>query len=94
MSRFQALQNHRNDCQAIPKVSILPEGNDARITWSVVTGKTYKVQAAADITTNAFADFVTVIVPAAPAITQTNYLDVGAATNSTPWFYKVKLVTP
>jgi hypothetical protein len=94
LQEFLAGTDPTNSASSLRIISILPGGNDVRITWSVVTGKTYKVQAAADITTNEFADLATVIVPAAPAITQTNYLDVGAATNTTPWFYKVKLVNP
>jgi hypothetical protein len=94
LQEFLAGTNPTNSASAFQITSVLTEGDDLRITWSVVTGKTYRVQRASDIATNAFSDLATVSVPATPAITQTNYLDVGAATNSMPRFYKIKLVTP
>ncbi|HUJ10037.1 MAG TPA: hypothetical protein VL171_08425 [Verrucomicrobiae bacterium] len=74
--------------------SILPEGNDLRITWSVSTGKTYDVQAMTNLVGGDFTNLATVNVPATPAISETNYLDAGAVTNGEPRFYRIKLNTP
>jgi hypothetical protein len=94
LQEFQSGTDPTNSASSLRITSIRSQGSDLLITWSVTTNKTYKVQVAPDSIANAFADLATVIVPAAPAITETNYLDVGAATNNPPRFYKIKLVTP
>ncbi|MGD0651918.1 MAG: thrombospondin type 3 repeat-containing protein [Verrucomicrobiia bacterium] len=85
-----------NSASVFRITSILPEGNDILITWSAVTNKSYVVQVATNSFdgsyTNAFLDLATVAVPAAPPITETNYLDVGAVTNGESRFYRIKLV--
>jgi hypothetical protein len=93
LQEFLAGTNPTNSVSSFRITSVVAEGNNLRVTWLVSTGKTYRVQQTADITTN-FNDLATVSVLATPFITQTNYLDVGAATNAAPRFYKVKLVTP
>jgi hypothetical protein len=98
LQEYLAGTDPTNSASVLRITSILPEGNDILITWSAVTNKTYVVQVATNSSdgsyTNAFTDLATVIVPAAPAITQTNYLDVGAATNGWSRFYRIRLATP
>jgi hypothetical protein len=83
-----------NSASAFRITSILPEGNDLRITWSVSTGKTYTVQATTNLLGGSFTNLATVIVPISPAVAETNYLDAGAVTNGELLFYKIRLVTP
>jgi hypothetical protein len=98
LQEYLAGTDPTNSASALRITSILPEGNDILMTWSAVTNKTYVVQVATNSSdgsyTNAFSDLATVIVPAAPAITETNYLDVGAATNDSSRFYRIRLATP
>jgi hypothetical protein len=98
LQEYLAGTDPTNSTSAFRITSILPEGNDLRIAWSAVTNKTYAVQVATNSLdgsfTNAFGDLGTVAVPAAPAITETNYLDVGALTNDWSRFYRIRLVTP
>jgi hypothetical protein len=85
-----------NNASCFHITSILPQGNDILVVWSVVTNKTYVAQVAASPLgfTNAFSDLGTVTVPAAPFIAETNYLDVGAVTNAGARIYRIKVVTP
>jgi hypothetical protein len=98
LQEYLAGTDPTNSASALRITSILPEGDDLRITWSAVTNKTYVVQVATNSSdgsyTNAFTDLATVVVPAAPAITETNYLDVGAVTNDWSRFYRIRLATP
>jgi len=82
-----------NSASVFRITSIQPSGNGMAITWSVVTGKTYAVQVTTNSPSSGYTNLVTMAVPASPMITQTNYVDAGAATNSGPRFYRVKLVT-
>jgi T5SS/PEP-CTERM-associated repeat protein len=73
-------------------IGIAPEGDDMRVTWMMGSGKTNALQAAAgdggDYSNN-FADIFTVTNTVG---SQTNYLDLGAATNAPGRFYRVRLV--
>jgi len=64
------------------------QGNDRTIVWSAVGGIGYLVQVSSNITAG-FADVSPVITPGTNG-TQT-YLDIGAATNSTSRFYRIRL---
>ena len=96
LQEFLAGTDPTNSASTFRIISILPEGNDVLITWSVVTNKTYVVQVATNAVdgssyTNAYMDLATVIVPLSPLITQTNYLDIGAVTNGASRFYRIRL---
>jgi len=72
--------------------SILRQGNDIRLTWTTVGGKTNILQAANGAVgggySNNFTDIFTVTNTVS---TVTNYLDVGAATNFPARYYRVRL---
>src|SRR5258705_71102 len=57
---------------------VVPEGADIRVTWATADGKTNALQSSAVIAVG-FADIFTVTNTVS---TTTNYLDVGAVTNS------------
>jgi PKD repeat protein len=71
-------------------------GSDLRVTWTVVTDKTYAVQVATDelngSLSNSFVDLASVVVPPAPAIAETNYIDIGSATNAPARYYRLRLM--
>jgi PKD repeat protein len=68
--------------------SILPQGNDLLISWTMGAGRTNVLQQADGLGAGAsFTDIYTVTT----ASTVTNYLDVGAATNAVPRYYRVRL---
>jgi hypothetical protein len=98
LQEFLAGTDPTNSASTFRITSMQAQGNDVLITWSAVTGKTYAVELATNTSdgsfTNAFSALATVAVPAAPAITQTNYLDAGAVTNGVTRFYRVRLITP
>jgi hypothetical protein len=94
LQEYLAGTDPQDSASAFRIKSILPEGNDLRITWSVSTGKTYNVQATTNLVDGSFTNLATVIVPSFPAISETNYLDAGAVTNGESYFYRIRLVTP
>jgi PKD repeat protein/endonuclease/exonuclease/phosphatase family metal-dependent hydrolase len=68
--------------------SIVPQGSDLLITWTMGAGRTNVLQQMDDLTgAGTFTDVFTVLT----AGSVTNYLDVGAATNSAPRYYRVRL---
>ena len=75
--------------------SITPQGNDLLIAWMMGPGLTNALQASAggpggSYLSNGFADIFVVATNVTPG-TITNYLDVGAATNSPSRYYRVRL---
>lgn len=76
-------------------ISIKREGADIRLTWTTAGGHDYIVQTNAPPPsgsyTNNFSDLITISVPGIGEST-TNYLDSGAATISTAFYYRVRLV--
>ncbi len=71
--------------------AIVQEDVDIRVAWMSVGGKTNFMQATADLSSN-FTDFSSAIVISGAGVTSTNYLDLGAVTNSPARFYRVRLV--
>ena len=74
--------------------SVMPETNNVRISWQTVGGQTNVVQATAGVAggySNNYVDVSPIIIPSGGDLTSTNWLDVGAATNSPARFYRVRL---
>jgi hypothetical protein len=83
--------------QSFRILSIAPQGNDIRITWSTVAGTTNIVQATAgtvngSYTTNGFTNISSPSVIPGSATVTNSYLDIGGATNKPSRFYRVRLV--
>ena len=76
--------------------NVAREGNDLRVTWTSVGGRSNILQVAtagpSGYTTNGFTDLGSMIVPTNTAIITTNYLDIGGATNKPARYYRVRLV--
>jgi hypothetical protein len=73
---------------------IAKEGNNIRITWPTVGGRTNVVQTSSGNSGGSFTNFTDhspIIVPAGGDFTTTNYLDVGAVTNSPARFYRIRV---
>jgi hypothetical protein len=98
LQEYLAGSDPTNSASVLRITAIGVVGDDIRVSWTAVTNKTYVVQVTTNFAdgsfTNAFTDLATVVVPAAPPITGTNYLDFGAATNGPSRFYRIKLVSP
>jgi hypothetical protein len=72
-------------------ISITPEGDDILITWSCGGGRTNVVQAAFDLGSG-YSNICDNIILTGTGDSVTNYLDVGAATNSPVLLYRIQLV--
>jgi Polysaccharide lyase len=69
-------------------VNTQPQGNDQAVSWSAIGGVSYVVQAS----TNLSAGFFDISPVIAPDQDGTNtFMDTGAATNSVPRFYRIRL---
>lgn len=71
--------------------AIAPEGNDIRIAWSTIGGKTNFIQAG-NVSLNNFTNISSAIVCPGTTSATTNYLDAGAVTNFPSRFYRIRLV--
>ncbi|HUJ71312.1 MAG TPA: hypothetical protein VLZ30_03655, partial [Verrucomicrobiae bacterium] len=83
-----------NPASSFRIISVVPSGIDLRVTWRMGSGKTNALQVTAGdanggYNTNNFTDIFTVTDTVG---TVTNYLDLGAATNTPSRFYRVRLV--
>ena len=96
LQEYLAGTDPTNSASALRITAITRSGNDIRISWTAVTNKTYVVQVVTNFTSGAFANAIaelaTVVVPASPAITATNYLDIGAVTNGPSRVYRIRLI--
>ena len=72
--------------------SIICQGNDIRVTWQSMAGKTNALQRAGDISGNYSNNFADIFVITNNLGSVTNYLDTGAATNFPGRYYRVRLV--
>jgi hypothetical protein len=68
----------------------LATNSDVMLTWTTVGGKSYVVQAGTDLI-DGFADISTPVNAAVSGESTTNYLDLGALTNASSRFYRVRL---
>ena len=90
---FQAGTNPTNSASAFRITAIAREGNNLRVTWMTGTGKTNALdRSAGDLSGNFTTDFAAIFTVTNTVGTATNYLDVGAATNTPARYYRVRLV--
>ena len=76
--------------------SIVSEGDDFRVTWTTVGCKKYRLQAGngdedGSIVSGNFADIGPLFSIPGSGDSATNYLDIGASTNGTARYYRVRL---
>lgn len=85
---FIAGTNPTNATSTLRITAINQTGNNLRVTWVTGPGKTNALQAAGSVA----GSYATIFVATNTIGTITNYLDVGAATNTMPHYYRVRLV--
>ena len=83
------------DPNAFQITSVAREGNDFRVTWLMAPGQTNALQVSSggsqgSYSTNSFAD-IFVVTNNTTTGTLTNYLDIGAATNTPSRYYRARL---
>jgi len=79
-----------NSSSCLRVTGVAREGDDVRITWTAVGGKSYMVQTNST-PSSGFADFSPAISVPGVGESVTNYLHAGGATNSSALFYRVRL---
>jgi hypothetical protein len=93
LQEFQAGTNPTNGASAFRITAIAREGKNLRVTWMTGTGKTNALdRSAGDLSGNFTTDFAAIFTVTNTVGTATNYLDVGAATNTPARYYRVRLV--
>ena len=92
LAEFLTGTDPTNNTSAFRITSVVPEGNNLKINWTMGSGRTNALQfspgAPGSYTTN-FTDIFTVTNTVGTA---TNYLDIGAATNFPARYYRIRLV--
>jgi hypothetical protein len=91
LQEYLAGTNPTNAASSFHVLSIMPTNDDVLIVWQTADGHTNVVQAASDLS-GSYSTISPNIVVTGNGDTTTNYLDVGAATNTTPRYYRVRLV--
>jgi DNA/RNA endonuclease G (NUC1)/PKD repeat protein len=89
MQEFLTGTDPTNNASAFRVLSIVPEGNDLRVTWSTAPGRT---NAAQFTTGNYNTNFTDVFIVTNTLGTVTNFLDIGAATNTPGGYYRIRLL--
>ena len=91
LQEFLAGTDPTNSASSFRITSVVGSGSDVLISWMTGIGKTNALQVTAGggYATNGFADIFTVTNAVSAT---TNYLDVGASTNSPARYYRVRLV--
>ncbi|MBM3859732.1 MAG: hypothetical protein FJ395_08800, partial [Verrucomicrobia bacterium] len=79
-----------NSASRLRVVSMAREGDDIRITWTAVGGKSYVVQTNS-VPGTGFADFNPVIYVPGVGESVTNHVHTGGATNASSFFYRIRL---
>ncbi len=88
LAEFLCGTDPTNSASAFRIVSIVRTNDDLRITWTTAAGKTNALERSGSVATN----YAAVFTATNTAAGTTNYLDTGAATNSTERYYRVRLV--
>jgi T5SS/PEP-CTERM-associated repeat protein len=94
LQEYLAGTDPTNGASSFRIISVAPSGIDLLVTWMTGIGRTNALQATAgdasgSYNTSSFVDIFTVTNTVGPV---TNYLDIGAVTNSPSRFYRVRLV--
>ena len=91
LTEFLTGTNPTNGASAFRITAVAREGNNIRVTWQAVGGKTNVVEAASSLA-NAYSSVSSNILITGSGDVTTNYLDVGGATNAPTRFYRVRLL--
>jgi hypothetical protein len=91
LQEFLTGTNPTNAASAFHVISVSRSGTDIRVTWMTGAGKTNILQAAANMG-GGYSNISPNLVVTGNGDSITNYLDVGAATNTPGRYYRVRLV--
>ncbi len=90
LKESQAGTSPTNSDSCLRITSMAREGDDIRITWTAVGGKSYVVQTNS-VPGGGYGDFTPVIYVPGVGESVTNYLHSGGATNASSFFYRIRL---
>ena len=90
-AEFMTGTDPTNSASAFRITSVVRTSNDMRVTWSTVGGRTNAVQAAAS-SGGSYSNVSPDLIMFGSGDTTTNYLDIGAGTNTPSRFYRVRLI--
>ncbi len=91
LQEYLAGTDPTNSASYFHVISVTPEGSDICITWMCGSGRTNAVQSASDLIIG-YSDISSNIILTGVGVVSTNFCDVGAATNTPAYFYRVRLV--
>ena len=91
MAEFLTGSDPTNSASSFKITSILAQGDDILVTWSCRGGRTNMVEKTADLGVS-FSNLSANIILSGTALGQTNYLDLGGATNTPLRAYRIRLV--
>ncbi len=93
LQEFLAGTDPTNSASAFRITSVAPEGNDLHVTWMTGVGKTNALQFTTGDADGSFTNDFTDLFSVTNTIgSTTNYLDIGAFTNSPARYYRIRLV--
>ena len=93
LQEFQAGTSPTNSASAFRITSIAREANNVRVTWMTGIGRTNALdRSAGDPSGNFTTNYVSIFTVTNTVGKATNYLDLGAATNTPAFYYRVRLV--
>ena len=91
LQEYLAGTNPTNTASVFHIISAAKTNLDVRVTWSTVGGHNYVLQTNGNLGAGTFADSGPVISVGGANEGTTNYLDHGAATNHSSFFYRIRL---
>ncbi len=84
--------DHRNSNSVVKIILILPQGEDVRLRWKTVAGKTNIIQAAESLgASSSFADLATIVIPGTGDRTNT-FIEPEGAIKGPSRVYRVKVI--
>jgi hypothetical protein len=93
MAEFLAGTDPTNPASAFRIISVSPEANDMRVTWSMGSGKTNALEGSVGDASGGYTTNFTAIFTVTNTVgSVTNYLDLGGATNFPARYYRIRLV--
>jgi T5SS/PEP-CTERM-associated repeat protein len=90
LQEYLAGTNPANTMSLLHIMNTTLSNGDVRVTWSTVGGRSYTVQTSS-FAGIGFADAIPFITSPGTNESTTNYLDIGAATNASSRFYRIRL---
>ncbi len=90
-TEFGANTNPTNSLSALIITRAQQNGNNYTVIWTAAGIRTNRLQVTTNLASGVFTDVSARLIIATPGDTTMNYVDLGAATNKTPRFYRVRV---